>query len=251
MGKGKRIKAYGKNVNGRDLIIMILEDISATAVVAWLFYDSIWGCLVFPLIGFVNYKRIKDNRQKNYSMKFNGEFKELLLCVAQALQSGYSVENAFKDAEDNINMLYGKKSIILKDIKEMNMKISMRTSAEKAFESFAIKHPTEEVIGFSEIFSFGRRLGGDYIKNMKRTIEKMEDKLDLRQELSTSIAEKQMELRVMCGMPFFIILYIRISSGEFISSLYHNITGAIVMSGCLVAYVFFVALGRKIVNIEV
>lgn len=233
------------------MLVMVSEDIFATSMVAWVFYDSLIGLLWLPAVVVVNYKRLITSVKDAQIRQFDKEFKEMMLAISGALQSGYSIENAFKDAEENLRLIYSEKSSIVKDLREMNMKISMRESAERALLGFAKKHPTEEVLGLAQVFSFARRLGGDYIKNMRRTIEKLEEKLEIKQEIETSIAEKQMELKVLSAMPVMILAYIKISSESFLEALYHNAGGMVVMSICIVLYAVFVYMGKRIIAIEV
>ena len=69
--------------------------------------------------------------------------------------------------------------------------------------------------------------------------------------INTIISGKKMEQTVMNIMPFGMIIYLRITSPEFIEPLYGNLFGAAVMSVCLVVYAAAFMLGRKITDIKV
>lgn len=232
-------------------MIWILQSLLATAVIAWVFYDSPVAMAIFPIILKINHKRMSNAKTQKTKREFDNEFKEMLTAVSDALSSGYSIENAFKDALGNIEMLFGDRSVVRAGLREINVKISMRVPAEEAYAEFAEAFPTEETLGFAAVFTFARKLGGDYVKNIRRTIEKMEDKLELKQEIATAIASKQMEFKVMCGMPVGILFYVRLSSGDFLGSLYFNPAGILVMSVCLFIYAVAIYLGMKIVDIRV
>lgn len=227
------------------------EAMIIAGIISWVFYDSVFGMVLLIPIGILNTYRVKDEYQKKQRKKFDLEFKEFLLSVSDALQSGYSVENAFKDALENIKLMFGDGSCIAGDLIKMNSKIAMRVSAEKAFMEFAQSNPSEETLSFAQVFAFARKLGGDYIKNIRRTIEKMEEKFELKQEIATTIAGKQMEFKVMCAMPAGILIYVKVTSGAFLDGLYKNTLGVAVMSVCLVIYALAVFLGAKIVDIKV
>lgn len=207
--------------------------------------------LLLPPVAVFIYKSALASDKKKKMEKFDGEFRDFLVAVSDALSSGYSVENAFKDAQENILMLHGEKGVIYKDIVEMNTKVQMRVPAEQAFMEFAKKHPTEETLGFAGVFSFARRLGGEYVKNLRRTVEKMEEKLELKQDIRTAVAQKQMEFKVMSIMPMGILAYVKLSSGEFLNAIYGNITGVAIMTICIGVYLVAVLMGRKIVDIRV
>lgn len=251
MGKSKRFVSFSKNGNGRFCMILLTESVGLSILVAWVFYNSVWGLVLFPLsLGFC-YKNLKKKQEEERNSKFDIEFKEVLVSLSDALQSGYSIENAFKDAEDSLRLLYGSGGMIIEDIKILNSKISMHMPAERALEEFVAKYPTEEAIGFSGVFSFARRLGGGYVQNIKRTVEKMEDKLELKADIRSAIAEKQMEFKVMCAMPIGILMYVKVTSKEFLESMYGSILGVTVMSICLLVYVVAFFLGKRIVDIRV
>ena len=55
----------------------------------------------------------------------------------------------------------------------------------------------------------------------------------------------------MSVMPGVIILYMRFSFGSFMNGLYGNITGAVIMTVCLLIYTGAFMLGKKLVRIEV
>ena len=55
----------------------------------------------------------------------------------------------------------------------------------------------------------------------------------------------------MAVMPAAVLLYIRLGSGEFLEGLYHNMTGALVMSVCLGIYGAAYLMGKRMVQFEI
>lgn len=206
---------------------------------------------MFPFVWFFLIRISKEDKYKSNMSEFDMEFKELLVALADALGSGYSVENAFKDAEENLRVMFGAKGMIINDLQIINAKIAMRIPAEQAFLEFSESYPSEEAKSFAGVFSFAKRLGGEYVKNLRRTVEKMEEKLELKQDIRAVISQKQMEFKVMSVMPVGILCYVKITSGDFLSSLYGNIAGMIAMTVCIAVYASAIVLGRKIVDIRI
>lgn len=261
MDKKKRASKHPKAVHGRVSVIteisplilkLISQDIALAVLIAWMFYDAVWMALpLFIPVVILNGKRFKQEHKLNETKRFTVEYKELLANLIAGLESGYSVENAFVEAENSHITLFGKESVILKDLHAINQAVGLRTPVEAAFEAFAAKYPYEEVRGFAQVFSFGKRLGGNYIENLRNTARKLEEKVELKQDIAATIAEKRLELSVMSVMPVLIIGYMRIGSGGFLGPMYHNLTGAVIMSVCIVVYVAAIILGRKVIDIEV
>ena len=93
-------------------------------------------------------------------------------------------------------------------------------------------------------------LGGDYGKNLRRTAEKINEKMALKQENQALTAEKRLELLVMSVMPIGILLYMKIGTGEFMAPLYGNMFGVILMSAMLLLYFGMLKLGVFIIQVK-
>ena len=87
--------------------------------------------------------------------------------------------------------------------------------------------------------------------NLRSTARKLEEKVELKQEIAATFAEKRLELSVMSVMPMAIILYMKLGSPEFLAPMYHNLLGMLIMSGCIIAYLAAMILGKRIVDIEI
>ena len=61
------------------------------------------------------------------------------------------------------------------------------------------------------------------------------------------IAEKKLELRMMEVMPFFILIYLGITSVGYFDVLYEGIPGRVFMTVCLAVYIASVILAEKTV----
>lgn len=227
------------------------QNVGLTTLIAWLFYSSPVGALLFPVVCYLNGKRIDDEKKKKDANRFYTEYRELLSAVSGALENGLSVENGFKEAERTLQMLYGEDAMLQRSLHTMNHKVAVRVPVEQAFLDFSKEYPYEEVVTFAQIFRFGKRMGGDYLKNLRRSISKMEDCIDVKQEIETSLAEKKLELRVMTVMPLGILAYIRLTSPDFMTPLYHNVLGFGVMTACLIVYGGCIFIGKRIVEIAV
>lgn len=237
------IKAH--RASGTILIIAMLSNIG----IAYVFYDSPLGLLLMPLVYFITKKEYQKYRKRKMQERFQKEFKEFLMCINNGLQVGHSVENAFVDAEQELRIVFGEDSVIHREICEINRQVRMSVPIEKAFLLLVKRYPYEEVASFAEIFEFGKRLGGDYSKNLRRTAEKLGEKMELKQEIQTMTAEKRLELLVMSVMPIGIIFYMRIGTGGFLSVLYGNVFGAFLMSTMLALYFAMIKLGIRIIQI--
>lgn len=179
------------------------------------------------------------------------QFREMILSISANLKAGYSIENAFFEAYQDMIMLYGREGIIARELQYILQGIRNNMVLEDMLGSFAKRSSLEDVKDFSEIFCIAKRSGGDMNSIIRNTAGAISEKIQVRREIDTMIRAKEYEQKIMNLIPFGIIIYINMTSPGFFSPLYHNIKGNIVMSVCLVVYVFAVYLSEKMIKIEV
>ena len=229
----------------------ILKGAGICGLLAFTFYRS-WkaflimmpaGCL-FPLY---EKRRLWDQRQ----MELAGQFKESMVALASALSAGFSMENALRVSLGELQMLYGKESLIVGEFSYMIQQIRMNRSVERVWEEFADRSGIEDIRNFSEVFSVAKRSGGDLSGIMRHTAEVIRDKMQVREEIRTMTASRQFEQKIMNLIPFFIVFYIECSSPGFFEQMYETWAGRILMSGCLAVYLAAFLLAQRILEIEV
>ena len=243
---------YGRyHFKKKEELFCALAAMILSAVVAWLLYKSIWGMYVFGII----YPFYKNAYRKKCIQKQQKElliqFKDMILSVSATLLSGYAIENAWKEAEKEICKLYGEQSYMAMEIREMNAGIRMNQSIEQLFYDFALRSRNEDIISFSEVFQFAKRSGGNFGKIMHRSAMRISEKLEIEQEIQTVIAGKRMEQSVMNVVPVGILIYLNLTSSEFMEPLYGNLFGIIVMTVSFVAYLAALLLSKKMMQIKI
>lgn len=182
--------------------------------------------------------------------KLENQFKDWLECVIVSLQSGNSVENAFIKAGKEMALFYGEDADIRREMKEMNYLLENNVTLEKILLDLGHRSGSEDIRNFAEVFLIGKRSGGNLREIIESCCSVIVMKMDLEREIQTMIHGKVLELKVMCVVPFGIILYISISSPGYFSPLYHNVAGICIMTGCLLFYLGAVVMSAKIVKIE-
>ncbi|MBR5509774.1 MAG: type II secretion system F family protein [Lachnospiraceae bacterium] len=177
-------------------------------------------------------------------------FREWILLLASSLSAGYSVENALGQSYKELLMMFPKGGIMLEELREMITKAGNNQRPEILFDELAEKYPLEEVVSFTEVFRTARESGGSLNMVIRNTASQMAEVMDTKREITTMLAAKVYEQKIMTVMPAGVILYIRICSGEFLEELYHNAAGVLMMSICLAIYVSAYLLGKRMVQFE-
>lgn len=219
--------------------------------VSYLFYGT-WICAILFSPYLIRYIRSWEKQTiKKRQQMFRLQFKEAIQSLSAGLNVGYSVENALREACKDLKGMYRKEEMILKELSYVIRQLQMNVTAETALGEFAARTGDEDVQTFVTVFNMAKRSGGDTMEIIRNAVHQMGEKIDVEREIATVISAKKMELRIMTMIPFAMIVYLRLSFPEFLSVLYGNVAGIIIMSVCLAIYLVAYEVGKRIVEIEV
>lgn len=179
------------------------------------------------------------------------QFSEALRAVSAALSAGYSVENSIREARKELLLLYSPDAGIVQEFMHMERQLRMNMTVEKALDEFAGRVQMEEVNSFVTVFKTAKRTGGDQVAIIKDTVHVLQESMDVKREIGTILSAKRFEFRIMTVIPFAILGYMQIAFPEFLSAMYHNLTGIVVMTICLAIDAGAFWMGEKIMNIPV
>lgn len=232
-------------------VLPAIEAVGLLILVGYLFYDNMLvGAVFFPYV-FFHIKKKKREYEEKRKVHMAQSFKDGMQAALSALCVGYSLENAFREALSELEIMHGKKDEIYKGFAEIVRKLSINVNIEEAFMEFAKECDVEEILDFAEILGYAKRSGGNLIQIIQDTTNTISDKIDVSREINTILSAKRLESRIMNAVPFAIIFYMRLTSPELFVRLYHNTAGIAIMSVCLAFYIGAKLLSDRIVNIRI
>ena len=179
------------------------------------------------------------------------QFYDVLQGLYTAVRAGYSMERAVSECKKEIQQIYGKKNDFVDELIFMEKQMRLGIPVEQLFMDFGQRSGVEDIQYFGEIFQIARRSGGDLGQIIEKLAKVLGEKSRVRKEIDVAISGKRFEQMIMSIVPGGIIFYMQITSDGFLDVLYHNIFGALVMSGCLIIYIFSFWMGRKIIRISI
>ena len=224
-------------MNGNERYI--LEGIIIVLIAAYIFYENVFMAVILSPYVYIHYRQRIKERIVHDKKNFKKKFKDGIIAVSFALNVGYSIENAFGQAVDELTLMYGDDSDIVVKFKLIVIRLGQNENLEDILDDFA------------EIFRYAKRSGGDLMAVIKNTAQIIQQKEEVMSEVDTIISGKKMEQRVMSLIPAVIVIYLKVTAKEFIQPLYGNIAGIIIMTVCLGVYVISDMWAKRIVNIEV
>lgn len=232
-------------------IKIFLQGIAIVGIVSFIFYSNIVAFLILLPIAFLFpiFKK-KDLREKRKE-KLNKEFKEAILSISSSLSTGYSVENACREAEKEMIVMFGNNSLISSELHRIVCGIELNIPIEELLDDLGKRSNLEDVRNFTEVFKISKRTGGDLPAIIRQTVETIDEKMRVREEIITMTTSVRYEGKVMSVIPPGIILYMKFTSPDFFEPLYTTLFGRVFMTACLGMYLATMVLQRKIMEVDI
>lgn len=229
----------------------VLKTTVVFALIVYVFYESfVMAPLLLP-VWFLYMRDWLTDMTKKKEQQFRIQFRDSIQELSAVLKAGYSVENAIREVSRELIPLYDKDTRIRKEYDRMTHQLDMKMPVADILEQFAGRTGQEDVEDFVNVFAAAKKSGGDSITIIRNAVRIISGKIDTEKEIQTMIASKKLEFEIMCAVPFVIILYMKLTFGEFLSVLYGNPAGTVIMTVCLCVYIAAYSIGRKIIRIEV
>lgn len=232
---------------GKSILLYVL----GCGIVGFFFYRS-WVVSLLILPGyplFLNF--FKKELVKKRKKRLIDEFSETLISVSINLKSGYSLENSFVEAYKDITMFYGEQSLMAEEIMRIRKGLEINITLEDLVEDLAERSHEEEIRMFGDVIKSAKRNGGNITEVLSYTADRIREGICVDKEIEVLISEKRLELRIMEAVPFFILIYLELTSVGYFDVLYEGIRGRLFMTVCLAVYVCAVLLGHRITEISV
>ncbi len=215
-------------------------------LLSFFFYESIYA--FFPLLipGYICYRfQIQKLLRKKKDI-LKKQFKECILCVEGYLKAGYSIENAFCESKIPMEMMYGRKARICKELDMIRQGAKINIPLKELLRDFGNRSQIDEIKQFAEVVSIGKEIGGNLSTIISQTVKVLDVSMSAKEEIRAALSGKQYEFVIMKSMPFMIFLYLRLGYKGYLDTLYHNLNGVLAMTGVLIIYLFAVLWGDRI-----
>ncbi|MBR1758331.1 MAG: type II secretion system F family protein [Lachnospiraceae bacterium] len=241
----------GYRFNKRETVITFARCIGLLAFLGWLFYQNVWGMLLtqcmLPVL--IRWERQRKCAQRKWKMTL--AFKDAMESLSAAMLAGYSVENGFIEANQDLGHLYPEGDEIRQEFAEIVAGFQRRIPVEEGLLSLARRSRIEEIETLAQVMMTGRKTGGNLPEMITATVRVIEERVEMKREIAQAMAEKRLEARIMGLVPLGMIVYLKICSPGFLTPLYNNLQGVLWMSAALAFYLVGWILCEHILQIEV
>lgn len=213
-----------------------------------LFYDALWGAVfTIPYLAYL-YRKLKKDFVTARKRQLKEEFKNVISGVSGNLQAGYSIENAFLYVLSEIKSDETADNLLEEDLKLLINGMQCGKGLEQGLEELGNKSDVEEIKELAYLVKTAGIYGGNLIRLMGQCARSMTEKSITELEINTMIASKRLEGKIMSVIPFFIMLYLRLTGVSYIDVLYKTVWGHVFMTVCLGGIVLTSIAIDKIIN---
>lgn len=237
--------------SAREWMLYLAQAVGITGMLGYFFYRSgEMTLLLMPLVPIL-IKQKKQERCIKRKQELTRQFKETMIAVDNSLQAGYSLENAFVEAYKEMSAFYKESSVIVVELDSIRTGMQNGWQLEELLQDLGERSGIEDILDFVNVLVIGKKSGGNINRIIKSAVSVIEEKMETKQEIEVLLSSKKLEAKIMSGIPFFIILYIGMTSKGYFDTLYQTIGGNLFMTVCLAVYLAAVKLARKMTEIEV
>ena len=235
-----------------ELLRLLLIPFAVAILTALVFYDSVLAVPFLLVPGLILFLKLKKKQRiEKRKEELKKEFLTAAALLGDYLRSGYSAENALLRSGNELAAVHGEESDIVREWQRMAGGLGLNQSVEEVFRSFGERSGIPEIRDFSEIFGIVKRSSGQLGDVIGAVTGQLTEQFRAEEQIRTMLSARKLELRIMDGIPLFILVYVRFASPELLRVMYETLAGRLVMTLCLIVYLFAVFLAERILRIRV
>ena len=250
-----RIRYYECNMTRMEHIAAWLFFSAVIAVILYIYYRSLLlSIIVGPLIAVFQETNYSKSVMRKRKSKLRLQFKEFLEIISISVSggSGRSMENAVIDALKELQMIYNRKSDI---VREISLIVSDYEQAgipmSDGFAELGERSEIDDIVSFAAVYKTieGKTSNFGYIISQTREIIK--EKVEIAMEIETTITSSKAETYTMLVLPLALIVMMSSMGSGILDTLFTTFSGRIATTvGVVCTFVSFVIAARA-VEIEV
>ena len=235
----------------REWLLYGSQGVGYLALLDFVFYRSAALFAVLAPMGICYPLILRKDLKRRRKEALKLQFKDAILSAASGLNAGYSVENAFAAALEEMDRLYGKDSMISQELRLILAKTRMNRAFGEALEDFARRSGLEDIQSFASVYATieGKSSRADEIIRETQTV--IADKMEIEMEIDTLMAAAKNEVNIMLFMPLVILLVIGYAGAGFMDAIYTEPVGRLVATGGLIVFLISYCLARKFSSVKI
>lgn len=239
-------------MNRNETIVFYVVLAITSIAISMLFYRNVICAVVF--IPFV--KKLKQLTEDELNARrrraFISQFKDELFVLSTAIGAGRSMKDAIGESIPSLREIYGEDCILGRELELMYERMDKGGENDvQVLYELGITSGVEDVIDFVSVYSICKRTGASLIVAINKAAGVIIDKMTIDKEIREIIKRKEGEGMIILIMPAIIILFLNISSPDYIDPLYSTLAGRLIMTCVIGAVIGIYGLVKRITDIDI
>ena len=241
----------GYHFTKKELSFEILRVSILLGVTCVLFLNSLFFSVLLLPAGVLLIRERREKKRTERLSNLRNDFKEFVISFSASVQAGFTMEQAVMIGMDDLCRMYPNKNrSLIKELEWIHQQMKLQIPCDELFANLAERTGMEEIRSFSVVLGIGRKQGGNLVQISRRTAEHISKKIQVQMEMEQTIAGRMMEKNIMFVMPYFMVLYLRMTNTSYMDILFSSMTGRVVMLSCLILLWVADKWAERIVKIE-
>jgi len=244
---------YKCNMTKMQHILAYIVSSALIGAIAYIFYYIVWAAVVIGLIGgFFLEKMYAQTTIQKRQAALRLQFRDFLESMAVAARAGNVEIKALHSALDDLTVSYNEKADIVLEVKNIIHQYEMGGIELKVlFRDFADRSGLEDIRNFAIIYAVIEGKNDRFGDIIVQTQEIIADKIEIEQEIMTTISSAKSETNMMLILPIIIVLMLPTMGGGLLDALFTTALGHLVATVCLIIFGSAYVIAVKVSKIEV
>lgn len=243
---------YKCNMKKYEHILVYIVCGILMSVIAWLFYHIIPVSVIIGFAAAVYLEKMyADSTVKRRQRALRLQFKDFLESMAVATRAGNVETQAVKSALADLKISYSGKADIVKEVENIVMQYEKGGIPLKVlFQDFADRSGLEDIHSFAAIYSVIEGRSDRFGDILVQTQEIIGDKIEIEQEIMTTISSAKSETTMMLIMPVIIVVAMSAMGGGLLDALFTTMMGHLAATAALAIFAVSYVIAVKASDIK-
>jgi Flp pilus assembly protein TadB len=175
----------------------------------------------------------KEAMKKIYSNNYRHMRTQLLVLLqvlTTSVSSGYSIEKSLLLIRPVIERTFGKRSMLLKPLINLENNLKLHVSLEESLNTFAQQISFPETVPVFHALAISGEIGNNSLSILRNSCQMLSELNAVQGEIAASNAGKNAEAAILCVMPFGITFALNYMSHEYLDMARNTRTGSFLLA---------------------
>ena len=154
----------------------------------------------------------------------------LLQVLCTSVSSGYSIEKSLLLIRPVIERTFGRRSLLLKPLINLENNLKLHVSLEESLDIFAKQIAFPETIPVFHALAISGEIGNNSLSILRNSCQMLSELNAVQGEIAASNAGKNAEAAILCIMPFGVTFALNYMSSEYLDMARNTKTGSFLLA---------------------